>query len=213
MFGFYLRNQRQKAVNTLDDLNQVTSGTAGDAAVNMIIREGGSKAKPCLALLRAGAEKAVACNEAEKQYGIQFGLPDDLNRLLYRHPILQYPLQYFGIHPWWAELSLMRKEGEVTGLIYSVTTVGKDGAYVISNVQISSRFIRETGEPPLYRVGYELKRNLIHRLHIWISPELSIEERRRLATYNLDCLTTFHGCSEPKELNPGAWMEYSKQVR
>lgn len=209
ILGLSLRNQRRRAVSVLDSLNQVTAGTTGDEAIALIIRAGGRRVGPCSPPTQgAGVGALASCNEAEEQYGVYFGVPDALNRLLYRHPILQYVLQCFGVHPWMAQASLIRREGKVTGFVYSVTALRKDGVYVASDVEVSSRLIREPGEPSLYRVGYDLKRNLIHRLHAWISPDLPLDERRRLATYKLDCLTTIRGCLDPGEISPGAWSEY-----
>jgi|SRR6267154_1325145 len=214
LFSCYLRGQVRKAVSAIDSLNKVATGTSGDAAVAALLNAGGRRFQPCQGAQRAGVG-VTTCNDADEgeEYGVYFGVPYELNHLLYEHPLLQYPLQCFGIHPWMAQLSLTKIDGKVTGLSYSVSAARKDGAYVISEVQVSPRPIRESGETTLYRINYSQRRNLIPDLFTWISPNLQLDERRRLATFRLKCLTTFRGCTEPQEISPGAWMEYSRHVR
>src|SRR5437660_9448172 len=171
LFSCYLRSQMRKAVSAIDSLNQVAAGSSGDAAVAMLLNAGGRRFQPC-----QGAPSvevgAATCNDEGEEYGAYFGVSYGLNHLLYEHPLLQYPLQCFGIHPWMVQLSLTRVEGKVTGLSYSVTAAQKNGAYVISEVQISQRPIRESDETALYRINYSQRRNLIPDLFTWISPNL-----------------------------------------
>lgn len=209
--NLYLRYERRQALAVIDSLNQVAVGTSGDAAVDAIIKAGGDKVEHCHDSQKLSDKASGSCQEVEQQYGVSFGLPHWLNRTMVEHPLVQQVTKYFGVHPWMVEVSLTRVNDAVKRIFFLSAAGRTDGATITSLTSVSSEDSPGSGQSPLYQVTYRQTRNLLPELHIWISPVLSLDERKRLATPNLKCLTTIRGCFETSEISPAAWGEYTRQ--